>query len=101
MKAAKDDPKPGDFACFDEQKAMRAVQPDYLSWGQSAVSMYETGQRRVPRDAALELRKKVPGFDPVWLWTGDKRNLAFDLRKRIEAIEGTEMLPSRARTKYA
>jgi hypothetical protein len=28
------------------------------------VSMYETGQRRVPRDAALELPKKGTGFRP-------------------------------------
>lgn len=63
---------------------------DYLGWGQTAVSMFETGQRRVTRDGALHLLKKVPGFDPVWLWTGDKKNLAFDLRMRIENIEGIE-----------
>lgn len=55
--------------------------------------MYETGQRRVPRDAALQLLKKVPGFDPVGCGLGDKKNLAFDLRKRIESIEGIEAAP--------
>ncbi len=57
----------------------------YLGWTDTALNNYETGFRRVPRDAALQLLHKIPGFDPVWLWTGDKKNLAFDLRKRIEA----------------
>jgi hypothetical protein len=33
----------------------------------------------------------IPGFDPIWLWEGDKRGLAFDLRQRIEAED--ELLP--------
>lgn len=90
--SGKDDPEAGRFRLLRRAEGYESgtAWADYLGWGQSAVSMYETGQRRVPRDAALELLEKVPGFDPVWLWTGDKRNLAFDLRKRIEAIEGTE-----------
>jgi transcriptional regulator with XRE-family HTH domain len=62
-----------------------------VGWGQSGVSMFETGKRRVPMDKALQLRDKIPGFDPLWLWEGDKRNLSFDLRQRIEAEEAKEI----------
>jgi hypothetical protein len=62
----------------------------YVGWQQSGVSMFETGLRQVPGDKALQLRAKIPGFDPVWLWTGDKRGLSFDLRQRIEAEEAKE-----------
>jgi hypothetical protein len=58
-----------------------------LGWTQSAVSQFEIGARQVPGPKALELKKAFPGFDPVWLWTGDKTHLGFDLRKRIEALE--------------
>jgi hypothetical protein len=60
----------------------------YMGWsGSAGISQFETGQRRVPIDKALQLRDQIPGFDPVWLWTGDRRGLSFDLRKRIEAEE--------------
>jgi hypothetical protein len=61
-----------------------------LRWPQSGVSQFEIGMRRVPTDKALQLREKIPGFDPTWLWTGDKSGLAFDLRQRIEAEEAKE-----------
>lgn len=61
-----------------------------VGWHQSGVSQFETGKRRVPMDKALQLVKKIPGFDPLWLWEGDKRNLGFDLRSRIEAEEAKE-----------
>jgi hypothetical protein len=41
-------------------------------------------------DKALQLRSKIPGFDPLWLWEGDKRGLSFDLRQRVEAEEAKE-----------
>lgn len=63
----------------------------YLGWTDTALSNYETGFRRVPRDAALQLYRKVPGFDPLWLWTGEKRGLGFDLRMRIETVEAENM----------
>jgi hypothetical protein len=63
----------------------------YVGWGRSGVSMFETGQRQVPMQKALQLFHKIPGFDPVWLWTGDKRNLSFDLRQRIEAEEAKDL----------
>jgi len=90
--SGKDDPEARRFRLLRGAEGYKsgAAWADYLGWAQSLVSMYETGQRRVSRDSALELLEKVPGFDPVWLWTGDKRNLAFDLRKRIEAMEGAE-----------
>ena len=62
----------------------------YLRWGQPGYSQFETGKRRVPMDKALELRAKIPGFDPLWLWEDDKRGLSFDLRRRIEAEEAKE-----------
>lgn len=62
-----------------------------VGWPQSGVSQFETGKRRVPMDKALQLRKKIPGFDPLWLWEGDKRGLSFDLRQRIEAEEAREL----------
>ncbi len=61
-----------------------------VGWGQSGYSQFETGKRRVPLEKALQLSKKIPGFDPYWLWEGDKRGLSFDLRQRIEAEEAKE-----------
>ena len=90
--SGKDDPEAQRFRLLRRAEGYDSgsAWANHLGWGQSAVSMYETGQRRVPRDAALHLMTKVPGFDPVWLWTGEKKNLSFDLRKRIEDIEGIE-----------
>jgi hypothetical protein len=68
-----------------------------VGWPQSGYSQFETGKRRVPMDKALQLVKKVPGFDPMWLWEGDKRNLGFDLLQRIEAEEAKEMAVQSAR----
>ena len=62
----------------------------YIGWHQSGMSQFETGKRRVPMDKAMQLRAKIPGFDPIWLWEGDKRGLSFDLRKRIEEEEAGE-----------
>ena len=59
----------------------------HMNWRQSAVSQFETGKRRVPLEKGLQLATRIVGFDPQWLWTGDKRGLAFDLRRRIEAEE--------------
>jgi hypothetical protein len=61
-----------------------------LNWPQSSVSQFETGARRVPMNKALQLRAKIPGFDPLWLWEGDMRGLSYDLRKRVEAEEAKE-----------
>lgn len=62
----------------------------HVGWGQPGYSQFETGKRRVPTDKALQLSAKIPGFDPLWLWQGEKRGLSFDLRKRIEAEEANE-----------
>ena len=62
----------------------------YLGWEPTALGNYESGFRRVPRDAALLLYRKIAGFDPLWLWTGEKRGLGFDLLKRIEEAEAEE-----------
>jgi hypothetical protein len=64
-----------------------------LGWPQSGLSQFEVGLRRVPVDKAMELRRNFPGFDPMWLWDGDKRGLSFDLRQRIEAEEAKEPPP--------
>ena len=64
-----------------------------VNWPQSGYSQFETGVRRVTMDKALQLRKAIPGFDPLWLWEGDKRGLSFDLRKRIEEEEAKEAQP--------
>ena len=61
-----------------------------VGWPQSGYSMFETGKRRVPADKAIQLVLKIPGFDPLWLWEGDKKGLSFDLRTRIEAEEVKE-----------
>ncbi len=68
-----------------------------VGWPQSGVSQFETGMREVPKAKALELRSKIPGFDPVWLWDGDKKGLSFDLRQRIEAEEAKEIALESAR----
>lgn len=62
----------------------------YLGWRDTALSNYETGFRRVPRDAALQLYKKIPGFDPLWLWTGDEKGLSLDLRQRLREAYAAE-----------
>jgi hypothetical protein len=62
----------------------------FLHWPQSGMSQFESGKRRVPMDKAMQLRARIPGFDPVWLWEGDKRGLSYDLRVRIEAEEAKE-----------
>lgn len=67
----------------------------YLGWTDTALSNYETGFRRVPRDAALQLFKKIPGFDPLWLWTGEERGLTLDLRKRLREAEAREIAESK------
>jgi hypothetical protein len=59
----------------------------YLGLTQEALSNYETGFRRVSRDVALKLFQKVPGFDPIWLWTGDQERLGFQLRQRLREAE--------------
>lgn len=61
-----------------------------VGWTPTQLSNFETGGRRVPRDAALQLLKRVPGFDLAWLWTGEERGLSFDLRRRIEEARQAE-----------
>jgi transcriptional regulator with XRE-family HTH domain len=61
-----------------------------VGWAPNQLTNYESGFRRVPRDAALQLLKVTPGFDPVWLWTGEERGLSFDLRRRIEEARQAE-----------
>jgi hypothetical protein len=51
-----------------------------VGWPQSGVSQFETGKRRVTVDKALMLRAMIPGFDPLWLWEGEKRGLSIDLK---------------------
>lgn len=62
----------------------------YLGWNDSALNNYETGFRRVPRDAALKLYQKIPGFDPLWLWTGEEKGLTVELRDRLRKAEAEE-----------
>lgn len=61
-----------------------------VGWTPNQLTNYESGFRRVPRDAALQLLRVTPGFDPVWLWTGEERGLSFDLRRRIEEAKQAE-----------
>jgi hypothetical protein len=61
-----------------------------IGWAQSGYSQFETGKRQITREKALQLSRTIPGFDPFWLWDGDKRGLSFDLRQRIEAEEAKE-----------
>jgi hypothetical protein len=67
-----------------------------VGWQQSGVSQFELGMRRVPLEKALQLRRVIPGFDPVWLWEGDPRGLSFDLRHRIEKEEAKEASSSKS-----
>jgi|GraSoiStandDraft_27_1057306.scaffolds.fasta_scaffold74871_2 hypothetical protein len=91
----------GDFPFTEQGKRLRWLRraegvrtatafAAHIGWPQSAMSQFETGKRRVPMDKAMQLRAKIPGFDPIWLWEGDKRGLSFDLRKRIEEEEARE-----------
>lgn len=65
-----------------------------VGWGQSGYSQFETGKRQITREKALQLSRTIPGFDPFWLWEGDKKGLSFDLRQRIDAEEAKEALLS-------
>lgn len=67
-----------------------------LNWPQSGMSQFETGRRRLTTEKVLQLRARIPGFDPLWLWEGEKQGLSFDLRKRIEAEEAKEPPPEPA-----
>jgi len=62
----------------------------YLGFTDTALGNYETGFRRVPRDAALQLHKRIPGFDPLWLWTGEEKGLTVELRDRLRRAEAAE-----------
>ncbi len=61
-----------------------------LGWLQSGYSQFETGARQIPIAKVQAMYQKIPGFDAQWLWHNDKRNLGFDLRRRIEEIEDSE-----------
>lgn len=61
-----------------------------LGWSQSEISMYESGDRRVPRGKVLEMHKKIPGFAPLWFTEDRREGLSFDLRRRIEEIEAQD-----------
>jgi hypothetical protein len=61
-----------------------------LNWPQSAYSQFETGMRQIPLAKVQAMVRQIPGFDPQWLWSGDKRGLSWSLRQRIEAVELTE-----------
>lgn len=63
-----------------------------LGWAQSGYSQFETGARQVPLPKVQALPNQIPGFDAQWLWHGDKRNLGFDLRRRIDAVEESEAI---------
>ena len=67
----------------------------WMNWPQSGYSQFETGARPVPRDKALDLSRKIPGFDPMWLWHGEKRGLSFELLRLIEEQEALELPESR------
>ena len=56
-----------------------------IGWGQSELSMFENGGRRVPGLKILDLHKVIPGFDPLWLTEGRLEGLSHDLRVRLEA----------------
>lgn len=60
-------------------------------WGQSGVSMFETGKRQLTTPKMRQLSSMFPGFDPQYLWTGEKRGLSFDLLQRIQAEEAKEL----------
>ena len=70
-----------------------------MKWGQPGYSQFESGARSIPAFKAIELARKIPGFDPLWLWEGDKRGLSFDLRRRIEAEEAKEAELARSKRK--
>jgi transcriptional regulator with XRE-family HTH domain len=61
-----------------------------LGWTQPEISMYESGNRRVPRNKVLAMHKAIPGFDPLWLIEGKLDGLSFDLRTRLEEAEEEE-----------
>lgn len=69
----------------------------YVGWGknQSGLSQFETGARRVPMDKALQIRRKIPDFDPLWLWEDDKSGLTVRFIKMIEAEEAKDEASSR------
>jgi transcriptional regulator with XRE-family HTH domain len=97
----------GNDSALDEARRMRQLRraegfgesaaafAKRVGWTPTQLSNYENASRRVPRDAALQLLKVIPGFDPLWLWTGEKRALSFDLRRRLEEIEAADLAANR------
>lgn len=61
-----------------------------LSWSQASYSQFETGVRQIPLSKVQAMTRQIPGFDPQWLWHGDKRGLGWSLRQRIDAVEDAE-----------
>lgn len=61
-----------------------------LGWTQPEISMFERGERRVPRGKVLEMHKVIPGFDPLWLTEGRREALSFDLRTRLDRHEAED-----------
>ncbi len=61
-----------------------------LGWTATQLSNFENGSRRVPRDAALTIKRVVQGFNVDWLWTGDESGLSVALRDRIHRAEELE-----------
>ena len=70
-----------------------------FNWGQPGYSQFETGHRRVPAGKVIQLVAQIPGFDPLYLWNGEKKGLSFDLRRRIEAEEAKDAPANSSRRK--
>jgi transcriptional regulator with XRE-family HTH domain len=73
----------------------------YVDWsdeGQAGVSNFESGRRQVPAHKALQIRKKMPDFDPLWLWEDDRSGMSLRLMKQIDA-EAAKEPPQSARGK--
>lgn len=75
------------------QMPTQAAFAKYVGWGddnQTTVSNFESGLRSVPAHKALQIRKRIPGFDPLWLWEDDRTGMSPKLMMAIEAEEAKE-----------
>jgi transcriptional regulator with XRE-family HTH domain len=61
-----------------------------MGWGQSEISLWENGRRRIARNKAITAHQRVPGLDPLWLTEGTMDFMTLPLRRAIEEAEKVE-----------
>lgn len=61
-----------------------------MGWGQSEISLWENGHRRIARNKVVTAHHRVPGLDPLWLTEGTMDYMSMPLRRALEEAEKAE-----------